>query len=61
MYITERHLQGVSLKNNPFIFYLCQIVDNFYKNYPVYTLEDVLSSTIKNFRTYIKYSLQTTI
>jgi len=27
-------------------------VDNFYKNYPVRTLEKVVSSAIKNFCTY---------
>jgi len=36
-------------------------VDSFYKNYPVCTLENVLSSAVKSFRTYIKYSLHTTI
>ena len=54
---------GCLIKNNPFNFllYLCQTVDNFYKNYPVCMLENVLSYTIKNFGTYVKYSLQTTI
>jgi len=36
-------------------------VDNFYKNYPVCTLEQVISSNIKNVCICIKYSLQTTI
>jgi len=37
--------------NNPFdvLLYFCQIVDNFYKNYPVAVLENVLSFTIKTF------------
>ena len=38
-------------KNKPsdFLLYFCQIVYNFYKHYPVCTLENVLSSTFKTF------------
>jgi len=35
-------------------------MDNINKKYPVCTLENVLSSTMQNVCTYIKYSLQTT-
>jgi len=40
-------------KKHPFdlLLYLCQIVDNFYKNYPVCTLQNVLSNALKNFYT----------
>jgi len=44
-----------------FILYLCQIVDNYYnKIYPVCTLENVLSFTIRTFAHTI-YCLQTTV
>ena len=50
-------------KNNPFDFFyyiFCQIVDKFYlKNYPVCTLENVLSSTIKTFA--IKHEAKFTV
>ena len=35
-----------------YYLYLCQIVDNFYQNFPVCTLENMLSRTINNFCTY---------
>ena len=38
-----------------FVLYLCQIVLNFYKSYPLCTLGTVLSSAIKNFHTYNIY------
>jgi len=36
-------------------------MDNINNNYPIWTLENVLSSTMKNVCTCIKYSLQTTM
>ena len=37
------------IKNNAFdlSLYLCQIVDNFYINYPVHTLGNVFSNAVK--------------
>jgi len=61
MHTTERTTPCFTKKPFDFLLYLCQIVDNFYKNYPVCALENVLSSTIKNFCTYNIHSLQTNI
>jgi len=49
--------------NNHFNFYYisAKIVNDFYKKYPICMLENVLSSTIKNFSMFIKYSLMLTL
>ena len=50
LYVSAQHIHHVSQKQlRDFLFYRCQIADIFYKNYPVCTLENVLSSATKTF------------
>ena len=56
-------LYRVFPKTTPLTFYytFVKFWTSFIKNYSLCTLENVLSSTIKNFSTYIKHCVQTII